>query len=372
MVARNPYILIVDDDYEQQGAPRARRISKRGIVRAEARHPDDVTKQQLKAASVVLIDYKLDVWPGREETKSPSLKPENGVALAGVLRGHIPEDACSAICILSNQLKQLYGSLTPENRRHVLARVHSLEWIFDKDDSRLSEQVEELAKAVSRMTATSPDSERHMMKLLGLSAGVKFAAVAQDEVRRCIPPIDELNELTHGLSFLRWFLQRVLPYPTFLIDENALAAQLRIDVPTLSKIRAKDTAFSRRLREVEYSGILSQFLGTRWWRAGVVDLVWSVGKEGALSTPAWIARLTKASRVPIKKASTFVDPVVTVDDDFASTSEIIPRSEAVRIVPDDWPSYSDAAFVTIERARRERHLRDIVHVDDEWRLEAAA
>lgn len=366
-----PDVLIIDDETTEQGAPRARRITKRGIVVAQAVHPDDVTLAQIKRARVILLDYKLTDWPERDALKQLGLKPVNGLALAGVLREHLPSHSTSAMCILSNQLAELYGDLHPENRRHVLSRIRSLEWVFDKNDTRLAEQVEDLVDAVERMTGTSPDSDKNLMKLLGLGSSARFASLAQDEVHRCIPPIDEMNELTHGLSFLRWLLQRVLPYPTFLIDENSLAAQLKIDVRTLRKIQDKKTSFAKRLEDVQYTGILRNFLGPRWWKAGVVDLMWSIGKEDALSLPAWIGCLAKASKVKIATNSAFVDPVVSVDDDFASTDNIISRSNAVRIVPDDWPYYAEPAFVTVDRARTDTHIKSIVHVDDEWRLEAA-
>ncbi len=368
MARARPYVLLIDDEVQSQGAPRARRISKRGVVKAEALHPDDVSLQQLSRASVVLLDYKIDDWPERAALSQPSLQPINGLALAGVLREHVPKDATSAMCILSNQLAELYGGLQPENRRHVLSRVRSLEWVFDKDDNRLAEQVEDLALAVGKMSTTLPDSERNMMKLLGLTQTTKFFALAQEEVRRCVPPIDELTQLTHGLSFLRWFLQRVLPYPTFLIDENSLAAQLKIDVPTLRRIQAKASPFSKRLEQVKYTGILANFLGPRWWKVGVTDLMWAFGKEDTLSSASWTRRLAIAAKVSIRASAIREDAVVSVDDDFASTADLIARAKAVRIVPDDWPNYADPAFVTIERARSDTHLKSLVHVDDEWRL----
>jgi hypothetical protein len=98
--------------------------------------------------------------------------------------------------------------------------------------------------------------------------------------------------------------------------------------------------------------------------------MWAFGKEDALGSASWTKRLAVAAKVPIKANAIREDAVVSVDDDFASTAELIARAKAVRIVPDDWPNYADPAFVTIERARSDTHLKSLVHVDDEWRLGA--
>jgi hypothetical protein len=75
------------------------------------RHPNDVTPGDLKQAKLILVDYKLDHWPERDNQHTPSLKPLDGIALIAVLRSNLAslKAAPTAFALNSGMLEELSG-----------------------------------------------------------------------------------------------------------------------------------------------------------------------------------------------------------------------------------------------------------------------
>ena len=88
-----------------------------------------------------------------------------------------------------------------------------------------------LADAIERTASafvdpSSDDAYKTLNSLLMLPPEAQWARVAGRDVRSTSPPVHQFADATAGLSIVRWLAQRVLPYPTFLIDEPRAALML--------------------------------------------------------------------------------------------------------------------------------------------------
>ena len=188
-----------------------------------------------------------------------------------------------------------------------------------------------------------------------------WIAPALTEVEDCRPPVTELSERNHGLVFLRWLLQRILPYPCFLLDTYRLAARLRVSHESLQQ--ALSQGLAGFLSPCCYRGVLAGFLGDRWWRAGVEDRLWEL-TDGA-SVPAAILRekLSQAAGVHLEPSSSD-SPIVCVDENYLPLPEACSADAVVRIQPDDWPRFASQAWTTVELAREHPRLKAMVVAED--------
>ncbi|MDP9238952.1 MAG: hypothetical protein M3P30_16415 [Chloroflexota bacterium] len=324
-----------------------------------------------------MIDLKLDDWPERELADGVGLRPISGVALAAVLREHSEQlrAAPTAFALYSGELKDISPNFPPTKREHAIARANNLEWVFPKKAAKggvaLSTRVEALALAVMRLPRSWPelagDKGKTARELLGFDPKVAWASDAWFAVEECHPPLHELSRESHGLAFLRWLAQRVLPYPCFLWDEQSLALRLFTTPASLRKALNQSTNFVRALDPLSYRGILSSFDGRRWWRSGVESFLWDI-TAGAPFDPDLIhAVINRRYKVQLSKIPS-QDAVICIDSDFTTTDDFAPISEAVRVQPDDWPPYADQAWTRTRLAAEEPSLETIVVAADRKRV----
>jgi hypothetical protein len=377
MVSR-PHVLIIDDKSDDE---RVRVGALDRQVDASVQHPQDVTEYDLRSADLVLVDYKLDYWPERDNASSISLKPQNGLALAAVLReqARANEPAAHPIAfgLRSAHLDKLSGDLPPESREHALARAHNLEWVFPKTETSwnipVDEQIVSLAQAVQQLPPEWPqdDPERTSAivgRLLALELEAPWAQTAQEEVEECHPPLHDLSRASHGLAVLRWLLHSILPYPCFLWDAHHLAARLRVTCESLSKALSEDNDLARLLQPFRYEGILTGFLGSRWWRCGVEALVWELTDGDPFDIRRIPSALASNTSVDLQP-SEYIQPVVCVDHNHVPLPTLFGIEDAVRIQPDDWPPYADQAWTTIALANEHPSLGALVISQDRHRLD---
>jgi hypothetical protein len=249
--------------------------------------------------------------------------------------------------------------------------VESLEWVFEKSDGRLKEQLVHLAEASHFLGGDSLVTRDTLAEALQIPAeplGVKHSALS--DVRRCIPPVRDLERITSGLAFIRWLLQRVLPYPCFLLDDLQVAARLKVHAGQLDTVLSTENAFSSRMKKFAYSGLLSDFAGRRWWKAGVDEITWELTNEGSVARDQISARISAMSDTYVAQLD-LTDPVVVVDEDLVATGEFRERDACVRLLPDDWPAYADLPYCALVEVLESAALQGIVHPDDQWRLEEA-
>jgi hypothetical protein len=373
---RAPKVLVIDDDPESQ---RAVFRSTTGVEATfEVVHPDDVDAEMLDNADLVLVDYLLEHWPARDKLPQIGLKPANGVALAAVLREQANRiDRPTGFAIHTGKPDELW--LSPaEPRRHLIARSYNLEWVFLKSNpTDVIRHATILASAIRSLPQRWPgdDHERALQVVKGLLGLAPWSGEetepawlgpALTEVENCRPPLTELSERNHGLVFLRWLLHRILPYPCFLLDTHRLAARLRISHTSLQQALA--TGLGEFLLPCCYRGALAGFLGERWWRAGVEDLLWSLTDE--VTVPPNILRAKLSAKTGAELAPSVTDsPIVCVDENYQALPEACPADVVVRIQPDDWPLYASQAWTTVELARQHARLRAVVVAEDREKVD---
>ncbi len=365
---RRPNILIVDDS-DTDGLALADAIDEwaTGVPVS----PSEVTDARLAKADIVLVDYELDKWPDRDNVKLLSLRPANGLALAAVLRAHLGNAVATrpqAVALYTGKAARISPHLPDEIRRQVLARLHNLEWVFQKQDPERVSRIVSFAQAVVAVgdfpTSEESDVEDALFRLLDLTRRDRaFFDGARDDVLAAHPPIHELSEATHALAVLRWLAQRILPYPCFLLDSSHVARRLRITVQSLKDLLRGTGAVAKALEGATYTGALDDLVGRRWWRAGIDDIVFEL-TDGEMSDDALYTALKKGSRAQIRKAP--ADPVVALNSTYIGS--LASAGECVRIRPDDWPQHADTAWAKIAQCQRDTRLRALVDPNDRDRL----
>jgi len=376
-MSRKPVVLIVDDNETQSSLQQ--HLESSGTVTAKVLHPKDVEFDDLRQSDLVLVDFQLDNWPERDELDQLSLQPSDGLALAAIFRRYAQEsekESPTAIAILTGKIDKLASPLPYENREHALAYLNNLEWVFQKakpgKDPRLAVQVVDLSSAVTRLppqwTGEGKQAMSQLAHLLSVDSQDSANERLLEDVDSCAPPIHELSEWSHGLAVLRWMLHRILPFPCFLWNTHYLASRLAIDHAALVTAIARDKKLEQALKPAKYEGILSNFLGHRWWRSQIENWLWDL-TEGHSGDPEVVRKqindLAKSNLPPSKPA---VNPIVCVNSDYRPLEQFYSIDDSVRIRPDDWPPYADQAWTTIELAKSEPKLRSLVLHEDKSRL----
>ena len=373
-----PSILIVDDQNGQAGLKSY--LESNALAHLKVRHPNDLQDSDLQGAHLILVDFQLDDWPERDNVETSSLKPVDGLALAAVLRRQATK-CPTAIALHTGKMAQLASPLPPDHREHTLARLHNLEWVFQKSnpgkESSLAVQLVSLASAVCRLPPnwSTPSAGKSLGQLEPLFA-VKQSELENDQlfddVANCLPPIHELSQWSHGLAVIRWFLHRILPYPCFLWDTHYLASRFRLDVTDLRAELEVGRPLRKALLSCEYKGILSDFLGTRWWRSKIEGLLWSKTQGASSDTVAVQRFLKKASGNRLKKFLSPESSIVCIDENYQPLDKFVSIGEAIRIRPDDWPTYADQPWTTRRLALEKPNLHALVIREDRGKLVAAS
>lgn len=376
-MAGKPRVLVIDDRSDDE---RVRVGELHSEVHASVLHPEDIGEDDLNGADLVLVDYRLDYWPERDNATSIALKPLNGLALAAVLREQASKAQTArrpiAFALSSAHLDELSGDLPPEEREHAIARAHNLEWAFPKKKTSwgvpVVQQIVSLARAVRQLPLEWPpnSSARTWDVLHSLLALPEepWMPRAQEDVETCHPPVHELRDASHGLAFLRWLLHVVLPYPCFLWDAHHLAARLRVTYESLFEALSEDNDLTRLLEPFRYEGILAGFLGARWWRSGAEAFVWTLTDGNPFDAHLIPSALASQTRLELQPTQ-HVQPVICVDRHYVPLRTLFSIEDAVRIQPDDWPPYADQAWTTIELAKQYPSLAALVISQDRFRLD---
>lgn len=362
-------IVVVDD------SPEVAREALVGATELISLHPQQLRREHLIGADVVLVDHVLDAWDERV-TLPLACQPQDGLALAAVIRSHLwPMRRPTAIALFSGELNRLSpGAVAPE---HVIARTYGLEWAFAKRPAdrsiSLVQRIQSLADAVRalptewRQEAAEQQIADDVLSLLKVPDD-EWRAVAWEDIEKCHPPLHELYKWTDGLAFLRWFAHRILPYPCFLVDVHHLAVRLSVSVEWLHQQLATGK-LREALSRYEYSGVLADFMSTRWWSAGVDGFIWQGTRSSGRSRQA-VHQLLGQIVEQDPPISQFSVPVVTIDDQHRSMG-VSDASRCVRLQPDDWPPYARQAWADVAVVRDNAALAAIVVEADRDKLDEA-
>ena len=366
-----PVILVIDDKAELLGRGMMLEFSDR--ARMTVRHPSEIQPEDIEAAQLVLMDYRLDDWSDRD-SQCAAFDVRTGMALAAILREAADEkkpNRLTVVALHTGHLAEASGRIRPPYSRHVVARLNNLEWVFEKTDENRFDQIVQLARTAEHLNgdwpADSDAAEGRAQALLHMNPMAAWFDRGWREVRECQPPIHQLAGHAHGVFFLRWLLHQVLPYPCFLWDINWVAARLRLRVKDLQRLRNSSCGLARDLEKLEYAGILAGFLGPRWWRVAIDDYIWGLGGGSSGSPGDFKDRLREKAGEDLRLVVPD-DPVVCLDRDFQPVDVASPR-DAVRVRPDYWPPFADAAWMAIDSVRGDKELASMVEPLDQYRVE---
>jgi hypothetical protein len=351
MAQQKPFVLHVDDMPDELGSWRSE-VAEQGVLELIVRRPSEVTDHELRQANLVLVDFKLTEWPERDNGLPLALRPVNGLALLSVL-----QEAALEIDPAKSRAFALYTSVLGDVARglpqqpHLVARAHNLEWVFEKNSPRatveaIARRVAELARAVDALPqkwpSTSEAAESTIRDWLGISLDATWFDAAWEGVVQCQPPLHSFAEHTLGIGVVRWLLQKVLPYPTFLLDEAHFAARLRVPLASF-RSAVNESEFTSLFGDSEYKGQLGTIQGRRWWRAGLEAAIFNITQSAPGSLAALRAGLNSA--VPSLKVVEKGRLFVVLDNEFRPSEALASESEGVSEVrPDDWPPFADEAW----------------------------
>lgn len=368
-----PVVLVVDDHADGE---RAMLREWEESLELRIRHPNDVNQADVEAADLVVVDFVISDWPQRDQLQVLALKPPDGLALAAILRGHSTMLSSNPIAFLlrSAHLEQLSNGLPPETRLHVIAQQYNLEWAQPKngDIDVQSRQIRSLALATKELPENWPTDDANetrqlVEKWLSIPSD-RWRDVAWQEIEECHPPLHDMTDRRRGLRFLRWFLHRVLPYPCFLWTSARLAARLRVTHESL--LEAFNTGLDKVFESACFKGHLHDFVDKRWWRSGFEAALWDMTDGKSFDPDTILTALNRCCNGNLQKLP-FSQPVVCVTDSYQLSSQIINIDDAIRVQPDEWPSYAEQAWVPITNVKENGRLRaavvtfDRVQIDNE-------
>lgn len=361
-MAERPLVVVIDD----ASGDRDLLAVELEASQAEAvpLHPREVRDRDLlRRASLIVIDEYLTDWPEREALYRTAIdavpyelpltmRPAMGVSVAAIVRESTATNGrATPIVLRTGEIDRLAVGLPAGQRQHLFARQHDIEWLFDKNEP---EPTLDHPSAVARMLALAaaadsvPDGRTDTAAIaawMGL-ADPLWADVARLHLARSRPPRNAMTEASNGRDLLRWLLHRLLPYPAALLDRWAVAARVGVQPASVPGLPAD--GFFAPLEASRYTGPLADYCGPRWWRAGVDAFAEDFLQMAEARERGAAAAGQHSAAEPLDMASPV--PVLGADLTPDGMAEDV---DAVRILPDDWPVFADAAYARAADAEHE-------------------
>ena len=88
---------------------------------------------------------------------------------------------------------------------------------------------------------------------------------------------------------------------------------------------------------------------------GVEYILWDLGGKTSLGADQLWRTLIEERGLPLTPTEA-LHPVVCLDTDFLPIEHFYDPSQAVRIMPDDWPAFAEQAWATIELALGDKRI----------------
>lgn len=376
-----PRILFVDDDEAAVQAVLPELFEPLGVD-TRLRHPEVVQDRDIGWADLVVVDYFLSAWDERDDVESAARAPRDGLAAAAAMRSTLLPTLSErsggagpvrqvAFALWSSHLSEASFQLPEVLIPHVFARENNLEWAFPRWRVLSPEgaaSVVSLARAVGSLPdrwGGASDARGQLWQVLGLEgASDEWDSEGRMQVLACHPPLHELSERSGGLAVLRWLLHRILPYPCFLLSAADVAVRLRLPATT----SLENSPLAKTLSAYRYQGVLADFFGPMWWRAGIDEWLFDA-TESDSGDPKKVANVVNSFGIASDPA--IVNPVRYVNPDLTRSSEAVAIEDTVRVQPDDWPPYAEPAFARIQDAQANAFLRSLIDPVDAYLLEEA-
>jgi hypothetical protein len=356
MIDDKPLILAIDDD-PSEVAPNISDGFKLEVIDPTI-DDGEFSKQMVahvNSASLILLDHRF-----RDETPSLSMKAQDGASFVAHLRSWARSNGAKLAPIVmftnaqdafANEIPAVGASIplggTFVGREHRLAPTLDVEWIVFKEGDRVSERLADLVVAfdkVRKISEPNGASLDDMETLLNIPSEVTWADRAKEELQLARPPVNEKDpgsaEMTRGSSqVIRWLCHRALPYPGMLMSDLFAAWSLGITVEAFKALVESDpvTPWLRELHLTQYNGPLKDFMGRRWWRAGIGQVVWQLEEAASGAGGRKGAFAVVAPTVDVGILMPVSSHAVVWTDDFREKS-ICSIADLVQLHPPGWPA----------------------------------
>lgn len=358
-------VLLVDDEPGRLIGLQAQ-IEHLGAT-AEVVHPLDLESDQLADVHLVSVDQYLgpdwaDYLASAAAPSTSATRAADGIAVAAAINSQLrARQSVAAIALHTADIDRL-GKDIPRRQREPLLSAHfDLDWVFRFDGTEpgevLAVRLAALSDAVSQLPVPwSAASDDFGSGWLGLDSRTVWSKYALQQIEDCRPPAHALSANTHGRSVLRWLAQRILPYPSFLIDVAYVSVLLGA---TEASVQTSLAVVS----QAQYAGPLADFDGSRWWRAGVQDLLFRADTDET-ALPSERVSALNAFLGSNLEALTLSQPVIAYDVEGRRLDAPSERRDAVRLQPDGWPVYADDPWaLRTQISSDERLAALVVHAD---------
>jgi hypothetical protein len=259
------------------------------------------------------------------------------------------------------------------DREFQLAPALDVEWIQHKGEDKAKTRIEQLARAsVAAQEAADKNgiSLVDIESLLVLPKDAAWTERAQEELRSARPPVsqkdEEVTELVCGPSqFIRWMCHRALPFPGMLLSDLYAAWALGFSIEAFRSITAlsASTPWLRDLASAQYAGPLNQFIGRRWWRAGIDHLLWTLDQESSKQQDRSKALSTLVPNADAGKLRSSSTHVVTWTPKFTE-NEIASIEDAVQLHPPGWPAEALDPWLLKADAANDKVLQAMIEIAD--------
>ena len=368
-----PNILVVDDEPDRVRNDMTLGLRDRATLTVV--DPDKVTKATLDAADLLLVDYKLDYWFPPDQP--PDVRQiQSGFGLAPILRQTLdarPDGRFAAVVLHTAHLTEASRHVRVAHRQKLISQLHGFDWVIDKGRAERFDQIMLLAQASRALRVPWPDdldaAGKHLQDLLGMDGTQEWVGQCFNDLRQCQPPVVQLSCGASPSLLIRWLLRDILPYPCFLWDIHSVAARLRVSHSDLDEILSSDSPLAKELGARKYTGLLADFFGMRWWRGAVEQYVWKLLDESSRDADSF-ARLLAAKADRELDVTARTHSLVHLDANLKPIGVASP-SEVVRLRPDHWPPYADAAWAKVADVTEDFRLLAMLDPLDEYRIPRA-
>jgi hypothetical protein len=232
-------------------------------------------------ANLWLFDFFYD---GTGDGSPLTLTSDNGLSVFAQWRS-VFGDARPPTVLISADLERALGEPVRAERRHILAEHNTVEWIASRIAPETPAEIRDLADACGHLRAKITEC-RHLDGAISsealLAGALKLAETSWSraafrQIDRARPPhfqtdspspnVTTAGEPDSGIGaargILAWLLHKVLPYPSFLLNERQAAVRLGLTLTSFREITALDSKsdLSCALAECKYGGVLAAFDG---------------------------------------------------------------------------------------------------------------
>ncbi len=331
-------------------------------------------------ASLILLDQKFNPEP-----QPLSLTAADGASFVSHLRAWSRQHASGLAPVVlftndseafENEIPAVGASVALKGsfvgREFQIAPALDVEWVQYKAEDGVKERISGLANAsiqAEEKIGNDGASLADLELFLCLPEDAVWSESAQEGLRNSRPPISQKADGTSkscGPSqVIRWMCHRALPFPGLFFSDLYAAWALGLDVDTFREMTYLnvETEWLQDLQEAEYCGPLNEFLGRRWWRAGIDYLVWKLDQEAVAQNDRLQALKKLALGLEVNNLTSSSTHVVVWSPDLLE-EDVASIEEAAQLHPPGWPAEALDPWILKDDLENDEILRAMIEQSD--------